>query len=138
MLAIQIDEEMQKKKKCGEGPTAPAMTPPLPRATRYGKGSTKKKTTQVDDGLADLIFRWQNGVLIATVPPPSSQVARSTPLGIPCYGLPVHGAPRPGLRMSLRLRFCAQSGYVPVPPRGSQLGGLRVPPPVYPSGRGFY
>ena len=60
--------------------------------------------------------------------PPPSQVVRSTPLGMACSELPGYGAPRPGLLMSLRLRFCPQSGYVPVPARGSQLGGFRVLP----------
>jgi hypothetical protein len=32
------------------------------------------------------------------------------------------------LRLSLRLRFCPRSGYVPVPARGSQLGGFWILP----------
>jgi hypothetical protein len=36
---------------------------------------------------ADLVFKWQNGVLIAPVNPRLSQVVRSTPLGVPCSEL---------------------------------------------------
>jgi hypothetical protein len=64
----------------------------------------------------------------STGAPQPSQAVRSTPLGTSCSELIGHGAPRPGLRMSLRLRFFPQSGYVPVPARGSQLGGFRVLP----------
>jgi hypothetical protein len=78
--------------------------------------------------MAGLISSWWNGVLIATVGLPPSQVVYSTPLDMPCSELQQQNAPRPGLRMSLRLRSPLQSGYVPVPPGGSQLGGFPVLP----------
>ena len=53
-----------------------------------------------------------------------SQMVRPTPLGMSCSELPGHDAPRPGLRMSLRLRFCPQSGYVPVLTRGPSARSL--------------
>jgi len=64
---------------------------------------------------------------------------RSTPLGMSCSELQEYNAPRPSLRMSLRLRFCPQSGYVPAGTTVRQPAG-RLPgtPPVYFSGSGFY
>jgi hypothetical protein len=54
------------------------------------------------------VFNQPKPLPITTVPPPLSQVVRSTPLGMACSELPGYGAPRPGLLMSLRLRFCPQ------------------------------
>jgi hypothetical protein len=44
-------------------------------------------TRQLGTAEADLVFKWQNGVLIAPVNPRLSQVVRSTPLGVPCSEL---------------------------------------------------
>jgi hypothetical protein len=86
-------------------------------------------------GGAGLIFRWWNGVLIATVghlPPTQPSSAFDSSLLSACPALSElqqeYNAPRPGLRMSLRLCSPLQSGYVPVPPGGSQLGGSPVLP----------
>jgi hypothetical protein len=76
---------------------------------------------------AHLVFNQQNPLSLATGDPRPSQIVRSTPLGMSCSELQEHNAPRAGLRRSLRLRFCPQSGYVPVPTRGSQLSGFPVP-----------
>jgi hypothetical protein len=54
--------------------------------------------------------------MVVTAGLPPSQAVRSAPLGMPCSELQEYNAPRPGLRMSLRLRSPLQSGYVPVPP----------------------
>jgi hypothetical protein len=68
---------------------------------------------------AKLIFRWQDGVPIAPVDLRLSQSVRLAPLGVPCSELQEHNAPRPGLRMPLRLCFCPQSGYGWIPHNAS-------------------
>ena len=79
-------------------------------------------------GLAELIFRWQNGAATATLTPQVNQVVRSTPLGLPCSGPEGYSAASPGLRLRLPLLLWPQSGYVPAPRGGGRLGDFPVLP----------
>jgi hypothetical protein len=111
------------------------------RAPLLCMGLSRKKNKSVPQrspGKARLVFSQQKPLPIATVGPRPSQVVRSTTPGMPCSELQGYNAPRPGLRMPLRLRFCRQSGYVPTPPPSRRFPDFPVPPPVCSSGRGFY
>jgi hypothetical protein len=88
-------------------------------------------------GAARLGFNQQNPLPIATAGPRPSQVVRLTPFGLPCSEPQQHNAPRPGLRMPLRLRFCRQSGYVQTPPPARRFTDFPVRLRYTATGRGY-